>query len=52
MYNEECVINPLQNLNRSLIEEDSDYWTIHSLSPQIWNEVVERKDEWQWTDLM
>ncbi|KAI7892444.1 phosphatase phospho-type [Mucor mucedo] len=37
----------------SLIEEDSDYWTIHSLSPEVWEEVREkRRQDWQWTDLM
>ncbi|KAI9244258.1 phosphatase phospho-type [Helicostylum pulchrum] len=36
----------------SLIEEDSDYWTIYGLSPKIWEEVREKRREWQWTDLM
>ncbi|RCH84952.1 hypothetical protein CU098_009761, partial [Rhizopus stolonifer] len=36
----------------SLIEQDSDYWTIHSLSPEIWQEVREKQASYQWTDLM
>ncbi|CEP17665.1 hypothetical protein [Parasitella parasitica] len=36
----------------SLIEQDSDYWTIHSLSPEIWHEVCDKRHEFQWTDLM
>ncbi|KAI8639481.1 phosphatase phospho-type [Parasitella parasitica] len=36
----------------SLIEQDSDYWTIHSLSPEIWQEVCDKRLEIQWTDLM
>lgn len=40
-------------IKRSLIEEDSDYWTIHTLSPEVWEEVREkRRQDWQWTDLM
>lgn len=38
--------------HRSLIEEDSDYWTIHSLSPEIWVEVAQNEKSMQWTDLM
>lgn len=36
----------------SLIEQDSDYWTIYSLSPEIWQEVCDKRHEYQWTDLM
>ncbi|KAI9361469.1 phosphatase phospho-type [Pilaira anomala] len=36
----------------SLIEEDSDYWTIYGLSPKVWQEVREKRLDWQWTDLM
>ncbi|CEG80674.1 hypothetical protein RMATCC62417_14974 [Rhizopus microsporus] len=36
----------------SLIEEDSDYWTIHSLSPEVWVEVAQNEKSMQWTDLM
>lgn len=37
---------------RSLIEQDSDYWAIHSLSPEVWQEVRENRQKYQWTDLM
>ncbi|KAI8981570.1 phosphatase phospho-type [Pilobolus umbonatus] len=36
----------------SLIEEDSDYWTIYQLSPTVWDDVLERRKSMQWTDLM
>ncbi|KAI8373291.1 phosphatase phospho-type [Blakeslea trispora] len=36
----------------SLIEQDSDFWAIHTLSPEIWQEVREKRDAYQWTDLM
>jgi regulator of extracellular matrix RemA (YlzA/DUF370 family) len=42
----------LQKKTRSLIEQDSDYWAIYSLSPEIWQQVRENKHEYQWTDLM
>ncbi|OBZ86898.1 Pyridoxal phosphate phosphatase PHOSPHO2 [Choanephora cucurbitarum] len=36
----------------SLIEQDSDYWAIHTLSPEVWQEVREKRETYQWTDLM
>ncbi|KAG0891371.1 hypothetical protein G6F34_011742 [Rhizopus arrhizus] len=42
----------LKDLLRSLIEQDSDYWTIYNLSPELWLEVKRNENSMQWTDLM
>ncbi|EIE82899.1 hypothetical protein G6F46_000709 [Rhizopus delemar] len=42
----------LKDILRSLIEQDSDYWTIYNLSPELWLEVKRNENSMQWTDLM
>ncbi|CAO3670911.1 unnamed protein product [Umbelopsis ramanniana] len=47
----------LQNLavfdfDWSMIEQDSDDWTINSLSPETHDWVLEKRKDIQWTDLM
>ncbi|KAI8971746.1 putative phosphatase-domain-containing protein [Mycotypha africana] len=45
------ILEPVE-LGMTVIEQDSDVWTIQRLSPQLWEEVCKKKSEVQWTDLM